>query len=65
MPPAGEDGRARALAAIESFGAAGGVTREALAAALGCDASAASGWVEELQLDGEVYEASGGRLLVL
>ena len=57
-----DDASARLFDAIAAR--SGGVTADELAAALGAAAADVSGWVEELQLDGTVYER-GGRFYVL
>ena len=62
-PPAG--GPARALAEIERRGAAG-VSIAHLATALGgADVAVVREWVEELQLDGAIYENGSGKYVPL
>ena len=62
-PPA--DGPARALAEIERHGAAG-VSIAHLATALGgADVAVVREWVEELQLDGAIYENGSGKYVPL
>ena len=59
------DGPARVYAAIADSGDGKGLSHAELQAAVGADAAIVSGWVEELQSDGSIYQGADGRLLLL
>ena len=59
------DGPARVYAAIVNSADGKGLSHAELQAAVGGDAAIVSGWVEELQSDGSIYQGADGRLLLL
>ena len=65
LPEDAGDGPARVYAAIANSGDGKGLSHAELRAAVGGDAAIVSGWVEELQSDGSIYQGADGRLLLL
>ena len=59
------DGPARVMRRLLTVLTVKGSSHAELQAAVGADAAIVSGWVEELQSDGSIYQGADGRLLLL